>query len=62
MSKQTKEVSTMNSIAFNDLLMLVIAIICITSVATLIFITKNVKITDQEIQNDLLINLRGQQA
>lgn len=49
--------STMNSITFNDMLMLLIAITCITGVATLRFIMSNYDVTDEEIQHDILRNM-----
>lgn len=51
--------STMNSITFNDMLMLLIAITCITGVATLRFIMNNYDVTDKEIEKDVYRNLGG---
>lgn len=51
--------STMSIITFNDMLMVAIAIICITSVATLRFIMNNYDVTDEEIKKDVYRNLRG---
>lgn len=49
----------MDIITFNDMLMLLIALICITGVATLRFITDNYSVTDEDIEKDLYRNLRG---
>jgi len=49
----------MNIITFNDMLMLLIAIICITGVATLRFIMNNYDVTDKEIEKDVYRNLGG---
>lgn len=51
--------STMSIITFNDMLMLMIAIICITGIATLRFIMNNYDVTDEEIEQDVYRNLRG---
>lgn len=42
--------STMSIITFNDMLMLLIAIICLSGVATLRFIMNNYDVTDEEIK------------
>lgn len=49
----------MNIISFNSVLMLLIAIICITGVATLRFIMNNYDVTDKEIEKDVYRNLGG---
>lgn len=54
-----KRGSTMSIITFNDMLMLMIAIICITGIATLSFIMNNYDVTDEEIQQDVYRNLGG---
>jgi len=48
--------STMSIITFNDMLMLLIAIICISGIATLRFIMNNYNVTDEEIEKDVYRN------
>lgn len=49
----------MNIISFNSVLMILIAIFCITGVATLRFIMNNYDVTNKEIEKDVYRNLGG---
>jgi len=48
--------STMSIITFNDMLMLLIAIICLSGVVPLRFIMNNYNVTDEEIEKDVYRN------